>query len=130
MAAGLGPDAPARAIVEGSTQPGARGHTRLPSASRLTETPGHCMRSEQSGQQVLYAPPHEFGLSTKLYSRLHLPRAVRIGRREICLHSSLRQEARIGISADVASGRCVQLRLCHTPFPCALQDNEIDCESY
>ena len=59
-----------------------------------------------------------------------LPRAVRIGRREICLHSSLRQEARIGISADVASGRCVQLRLCHTPFPCALQDNEIECEGY
>ena len=46
-----------------------------------------------------------------------LPRAVRIGRREICLHSSLRQEARIGISADVASGRCVQLRLCPTRLP-------------
>ena len=70
MPACLGPDAPAGAIVKVSTQPGARGHTRLPSASRLTETPGHCMRSQQSGQQVLYAPPHEFGLSTKLYSRL------------------------------------------------------------
>ena len=59
-----------------------------------------------------------------------LPRAVRIGRREICLHSSLWQEARIGVQADVASGHCVQLCLCHTPFPCALQDNEIEWEGY
>ena len=59
-----------------------------------------------------------------------LPRAVRIGRREICLHSSLWQEARIVVQADVASGHCVQLCLCHTPFPCAWQDNEIEWEGY
>jgi hypothetical protein len=38
----------ARAIVEGWTP---SGHTRLLSASRLTVAPGHCMHSQQSGQQ-------------------------------------------------------------------------------
>ena len=36
------------------------------------------------------------------------------GRKGICLHFSLWQQARIGIQPDVASGRYVQLRLCPT----------------
>jgi hypothetical protein len=41
----------------------------------------------------------------------HLLRAVRIGRTGICVHSRLWQQARIGMQPDVASGRCLQLRL-------------------
>ena len=47
----------------------------------------------------------------------HLLRAVRIGRMGICVHSTLWQQARIGMQPDVASGRCVQLRLCPTRLP-------------
>ena len=35
----------------------------------------------------------------------------------ICVHSTLWQQARIGMQPDVASGRCVQLRLCPTRLP-------------
>ena len=47
----------------------------------------------------------------------HLLRAVRIGRMGICAHATLGQQARIGMQPDVASGRCVQLRLCPTRLP-------------
>ena len=47
----------------------------------------------------------------------HLLRAVRIGRMGICVHSTLWQQARLGMQPDVASGRCVQLRLCPTRLP-------------
>ena len=47
----------------------------------------------------------------------HLLRAVRIGRMGICVHSTLWQQARLGMQPDVASGRCVQLRLCLTRLP-------------
>ena len=47
----------------------------------------------------------------------HLLRAVRIGRMGICVHSTLWQQARLGMQPDVASGRCVQLRLCPTCLP-------------
>lgn len=47
----------------------------------------------------------------------HLLRAVRIGRMGICVHATLWQQARIGMQPDVASGRCVQLRLCPTRLP-------------
>ncbi len=47
----------ARAIVEGWTP---SGHTRLLSASRVTVASGHCMHSQQSGQQSATLLP--FGL--------------------------------------------------------------------
>jgi len=106
----------ARAIVEGWTP---SGHTRLLSASRLRVTPGHCVHSQQSGQQS--ASLLAFGLgrcrSTGCAYGCHLLRAVRIGRMGSCVHSTLWQQARIGMQPDVASGRCVQLRLCPTRLP-------------
>ena len=50
----------------------------------------------------------------------HLLRAVRIGRMGICVHSTLWQQARIGMQPDVASGRCVQLRLFLRAFPAGI----------
>ena len=106
----------ARAIVEGWTP---SGHTRLLPASRLTVAPGYFMHSQQSGQQSatllrIRALPVPVD---RLCLRLYLLRAVRIGRMGICVHSTLWQQARIGMQPDVASGRCVQLRLCPTRLP-------------
>ena len=113
---GLNFSARARATVEGWTP---SGHTRLLSASRLRVTPGHCMHSKQSGQQS--ASLLAFGLgrcrSTGCAYGCHLLRAVRIGRMGSCVHSTLWKQARIGMQPDVASGRCVQLRLCPTRLP-------------
>ena len=96
----------ARAIVEGWTP---SGHTRLLSASRLTVAPRHCMHSHHSGRhsatllriRALPVP------STGCAYGCHLLRAVHIGRMGICVHSTLWQQARIGMQPDVASGRCV-----------------------
>ena len=74
--------------------------------------------------KVLYAPPHPDAhsafcrcRSTSCTQDCHLLRAVCIGRKGICLHFSLWQQARIGIQPDVACGRYVQLRLCPTRLP-------------
>jgi len=107
---------PGARAIEGWTP---SGHTRLLSASRLTVAPGHCMHSQQSGQQsatllrIRALPVRATGCAYGC----HLLRAVRIGRMRICAHATLWQQARIGMQPDVASGRCVQLRLCPTRLP-------------
>ena len=67
-----------------------------------------------------YAPPHSGSAgawSTGCAYGSHLLRAVRIGRMGICVHSTLWQQSLIGMQPYVASGRCVQLRLCPTRLP-------------
>ena len=98
------------------------GHTRLLSASRLTVAPGHCMHSQQSGQQsatllrIRALPVRATGCAYGC----HLLRALRIGRMGICVHSTPWLQAHIGMKPDAASGRCVQLRLFLRAFPAGI----------
>ena len=109
---------PGARAIEGWTP---SGHTRLLSASRLTVAPSHCMHSQQSGQQsatLLRSSSGSAGAGRQaVLTAVICFRAVRIGRMGICVHATLWQQARIGMQPDVASGRCVQLRLCPTRLP-------------
>ena len=107
----------ARRRIDGAVPP-----KRLPSASRITVHVAILCVPGKVVSIVLYAPPphpdaHSVFCrcrSTSCTQGCHLLRAVCIGRKGICLHFSLWQQARIGIQPDVASGRYAQLRLCPT----------------
>ncbi len=69
----------------------------------------------------LYAPPHSSsgsaGAGRQTALRLPFASGCAHRRRGICGHPALWQQAYIGILPDVASGRCVQLRLSLRAFP-------------
>ena len=66
-----------------------------------------------------YAPPHSGSAGAGRQTALRLPFASGCAhrRRGICGHPALWQQAYIDILPDVASGRCVQLRLSLRAFP-------------
>ena len=105
------------------------GPTRLPSASRITVAPGHCVRSRQSGQQSALRPS-EFGFLPVSVDRrtqgCHLLRAVCIGRKgDLRAFSSLAAGSyRLTTRRCLWSLRAAAL-VSYAPFPRAPQDNAI-----
>ena len=106
----------ARAIVEGWTP---SGHTpAVCEPPHSGACPLYVFPAKWSAK--CYAPPNS-GSAGAVVDRLCLRLSSASGRahrkKGICVHSTLWQQARIGMQPDVASGRCVQLRLCPTRLP-------------
>ena len=93
-----------------STDPAGRSRSQE-SAKRLTAALANCIVLPARCSTLLRIGALPVPVD-KQHSGCRSPRAVRIGRRGICGHSALWQQAHIGMQPDVASGRCVQGYAC------------------